>query len=86
MKRKATRSLTEPEAKRAHHLVPCDLQESLAIKLDLVHRHMKSLTEPKADGQEIVGQNDVEKSLVIKLSLSPRLLIAFPHVLNKNGM
>lgn len=90
MKRKATRSLTEPEAKRAHHLVPCDvppsLQKSLASKLELVHQHITSLTEPKADDREIDGEDDVEKSLVIKLSLAPRLLAAFPHEVSKSGM
>ncbi|KAE9981058.1 hypothetical protein EG328_011855 [Venturia inaequalis] len=89
MKRKATRSLTEPEAKRAHHLVPCDvppsLQKSLASKLELVHQHITSLTEPKADDREIDGEDDVEKSLVIKLSLAPRLLAAFPHEVSKSA-
>lgn len=90
MKRKATRSLTDPEAKRAHHLVPRDvplnLQASLSSKLELVHQHITSLTEPKVDvHQQTDEEEGVEASLVIKLSLAPRLLAAFPHEVNKDG-
>ncbi|TLD36303.1 glutathione S-transferase [Venturia nashicola] len=89
MKRKATCSLTEPGAKRAHHIVPSDvplrLQDSLASKLDLVNQHITSLTKPNADDQESNGEDNVEQALVIKLSLAPRLLAAFPHKVNKNA-
>lgn len=90
MKRKATCSLTELEAKLAHHLVPHDapvnLHDSLASKLELVHQHISLSTKADGEDKETDEEDGVGESLVIKLSLAPRLLAAFPHEVKKKGM
>ncbi|QDS69359.1 hypothetical protein FKW77_004168 [Venturia effusa] len=82
MKRKAIRSLAEPEAKRARHLTPHDVptnsQDSLASKFALVQQHISTLAKVEEGEPQLDEEEDVEKSLVVKLGLAPRLLVAFP--------
>lgn len=77
-KRKATHSLTAPEAKQVHRVhqhVPASLQDSLGQKLNLI----KAKLEARKNELVVEDSENAVVSLVVTLSLAPLVLAAFPH-------